>query len=250
MTAGTATPLELRQEQRFSLQPSAELPIQVSKDGVDETGEAVDISFSGAKVRLTEALAPKTEVELRIQGIDGVRVAEACWSRPAPDGAWWVGFQFHEKLSKEMIDALADQGIIDRRQDARRFMSVTGTARYQLDGEAKTVRLVNMSSGGFSLIAPDPPGDSQRLMLTIGARHARNPVTVPARIAWSQETSEGHQLGCQFTQRDSSQKMHAALLAPKKSVLASWKPNQDTTRTAILVAVLIMTWSLWLITNR
>lgn len=240
-------PGEARREQRFALNSNTKLPVTISREGEsDETGTAVDISFSGAKIKVKSAVAPKSEIDVAIEGTNETRKAQVCWSRPAPGGAWWVGCRFEEKLPLEVIDGLANEGYLDRRQDDRRLMSVAGTARYELGSEQHDVQLVNMSVGGFSLVADDDPGESGRLMLTVRGRGGK-PTTVPARIAWSKEIHGGYQMGCQFATRDSYQRLHQALVKPRKSVLSNWRPRQDRSRTAILVALLVMTWGLWMI---
>ena len=243
---------DVRREERFALNSTTKLPVKVMRAGgeSEEAGTAVDISFSGAKLELSSAVAPKSELEIAINDSTEGQKAYACWSRPAPSGAWWVGCRFEEKLPLTLIDGLAEDGVIDRRQDERRLMSVDGNARFELEAKERPVRLVNMSQGGFSLITATDPGDSKRLMFTAPGRRGHQPVNVTARIAWSKPVAEGFQIGCQFSTHNGYQKMHEALLLPKKSVLRRWRPARDGSQTALLVAVLVIAMSLWLMTSK
>lgn len=71
--------------------------------------------------------------------------------------------------------------------------------RVSTPGESPSpARLLNLCIGGACLESPGAPKPGALLRLELDAPHLWQPLTLPARVAWSQPTVEGSRIGITF----------------------------------------------------
>jgi hypothetical protein len=209
--------------------------------------ELVDVSMGGVKLLVSKCpamqeavvlkmVAPEIELDLSVN-------AEVCWTRPAPGDAWYLGCTLNPKLPEQLLTDLAVKGYVQRRRDPRIPIDLPASMRSEGSLESVPVRLLDYSTGGLRLAAPHTAATGQRLLFRFGEGPNVSDLIV-AKTMWQAQTSDGHQIGCTFVNRDGHRIFQDVVRAINEPTVA--KPVELLTRSrwpllalAALVGILI-----------
>jgi hypothetical protein len=166
--------------------------------------ELIDISTGG--VRLCSDAPLADGAGLMISVITGDKSnpitvrAEVCWTTLASKGRFYSGCSIEPPIPQRLLDDLAATGILERRQEVRQETSVTLPARWELDNTPCEAAVLNISSGGLSLLMPQRGKVGQRLCLTAADENGQ-PTRVYVKARWQVNTKEGSVVGCEINDR-------------------------------------------------
>ncbi len=220
-------PPQIRQNPRYLVNRDADVTVTIDQgDGISESvrAELADISVGGAKFKTDTAFRIKKVVAVRIEAttapyaveVDG----EVCWATPVSGDAWYVGCAFRPPLPAELLQEFAEAGVLERRRRRRETVSLSATAKWELETAATSVSILDYSpQGGFCLLAPSPgqPGGRVELRIERDGEETR----VRGKIQWRCRADDGYLVGCEFLSgRDS---IHfAGALGDERPVVQSW----------------------------
>jgi hypothetical protein len=198
-----------RVEPRYRVCTHSEVPavVEWNEDGetIQAAGGFRDLSQHGA--RLTVSAKPPTQegvtvrlamAELQLNlAVDG----EVCWTEPAGEAGWTFGCKLTGGIPDDVLQALASEGYVDRRQDRRQGVSIQATARWELASAGDVpVRVHNFSEGGIRVFSSEPGHPGGRLLLTLDPEDGE-PMVVSAKAVWQLETEDGYHIGCSYADR-------------------------------------------------
>ncbi len=195
----------LRSDERYSaIGLEDHLAVRVEQQGTDAVKvipvQLVDISTTGAKMYCDTAIQPKEQLAVQIESDQLqnpiVVSAEVCWTTPASNGKFCLGFAFKPAIPDEVLRQMASAGLLERRRHMRERISIRTVARWELSKEETPAWLLNYSEGGCCLlcITPGHPGNRVRLTLTEGDQE----IHVTVKGQWQVLTEEGYVIGCEF----------------------------------------------------
>ncbi len=194
---------------RFPLLEGRTIRVTVERQGSlppeEIDAELVDVSLGGMKLLVSKSpamqeavvlkmVAPEIELDLSVD-------AQVCWTRPAPGGASYLGCTLNPKLPEQLLADLAVKGYVQRRRDPRMPIDLPASMRSEGSSESVPIRLLDHSTGGIRLAAPHTTSTGQRLLLRFGEGPNASDLIV-AKTMWQAQTSDGHQIGCTFVNRD------------------------------------------------
>lgn len=220
----TRAALHLKQrEPRFELHVETKVTIQrrFDRQPRETTGKLLDLAASGAKFSSDIALAIEENVTLFFrfgeQGLNFMVDAQVRWSRPAPESQWWMGCSFTPGLPDEYLESLAGKGLLDRRREVRRVVSLAAAARWEL-GSSQTlpISIVDISSGGVRMTAPRGAELGQRVLIeAVGAGGKTH--LVPTRCQWQVESEDHFAIGCNFLDASGFARLSEAIAISESS---------------------------------
>ena len=165
--------------------------------------ELIDISSGGARLRTREPISDReiTGFDLKVRRPKRmISVAgEVCWMVPANGDYWWLGCSFNPKIPDETLHQFAEGGILERRQHDREMIALMSTAKWELEKDAATVRILNFSEGGFCLLSQNEGKPGERVLLQFALANGKE-LLVTAKAQWQVESDEGFVMGCEFLQ--------------------------------------------------
>jgi c-di-GMP-binding flagellar brake protein YcgR len=165
--------------------------------------ELSDLSPSGAKLRVESPTKVQFQeaILLRLESPDiGLNLtihAKVCWIRGSAGDTWTLGCTFSPSLPEHCIQELFNRGLLERRRNNRRSVRGQAVARWELDAAATNVGLLDISSGGFSVLAPKPAKPGSRMSLR-PEKWRGNDAEVTARVQWLLRVDGGFVIGCEF----------------------------------------------------
>lgn len=189
---------------RFRITKPEALRVTVTKN--DNSFEAiqtelVNISVGGAKFKSNQSVTVNEVVSVKIdvdQPGQAISVSgEVRWIAPLDGDEWWLGCAFKPSIPHEVLNQLARQGILERREHVRQRISLPVTVQWQLEYEPTTVMVVDYSAGGLCLVSKVERGPGERLMLKFELDDGRE-VQVRASTRWEVCCDEGFLIGCEF----------------------------------------------------
>lgn len=212
MATATITPVQRRHE-RYGLREEKPLVVRVEflgDDGVVETvGRILDISSGGAKLHTEVTIPAETEILLHLESTEAASrppifetCGRVCWTRPMSDLAWWAGTQFIEELPQRVLNRLAEEGYLERRQDPRMPCHFEATARWELMPGTADCEVLDFSVGGFLIETNAQATVGDRLLIQ---RRDASPDEAPiaGKIRWQAPTNDGRfRIGCSFVTKD------------------------------------------------
>jgi len=221
-----------RGDKRYSLAKS--IPVEVTITDGDEQrvahGKALDISLRGAKLELNEPLSKHHSVRIELSPNDVETTisttGSTCWARPVDDNAWWLGVSFDEAIDEKGINALAEGGYVDRRQDRREAADIALFARCELSDEPIEIKLRDLSVGGMGIWAPQELSPESRLLVGAGPREL-DARPIVARVKWVRESNGGYVSGCSFIAKEGYPELRRQIAS---RLDGSWRPRHETVR--------------------
>lgn len=218
LTPQVASPFVPR-EPRFEVHHETEVTIgrRYDREPRELTGVLIDLTALGAKLSTSIPLSIEEFITLHFRfgehGLNFMVDAQVRWTRPAEESRWWMGCSFTPKLPEEYLVGLARKGLLDRRREERRKVSLAATARWELaEHERHDVHLEDISSGGVRLSAPRGAEPGQRVLIdTVGA--GGKALVIPVRCQWQVENAGRFSLGCSFIDASGFAQLSEALIA-------------------------------------
>ena len=193
---------------RFPVLEGQKIWVTIERDGsspekIDANLE--DISRKGMKLRVAAFPSLKEAIVLKVVvpelGVDLSIDAQVCWTRPAPDDAWYLGCSLHPDLPEKLLTDLAVKGYLQRRREPRQPVDLPGTMRCEGSPDVVPARVLDYSTGGFRLASSCTAATGRRLLLRFDEQ-AADTEPVVAKTMWQVQTPAGHQIGCTFVNRD------------------------------------------------
>jgi Tfp pilus assembly protein PilZ len=179
--------------------------ISVSIQNPDESGKPlsaaiVNISGRGARLKVSRSFAVNDSLPLTIRVKDPRYsfevTAKVCWVAPVIGQDWWLGCSLTPAIPTSALNDLARNGLIERRSHARRPVSLTAIAKWELTSKTSFARILDCSQGGFCLLSQVEAKRGERVQLQFEGTD--QPLAVHGKIVWQAQSSEGHVLGCEF----------------------------------------------------
>lgn len=201
-----ARPNNRRKEKRYKTSDDSRLSCRTSIDepGQDRIweGTTVDISTSGIRL-LTEGnfqVGQPIWTELMTRRSHGVYRATIRRIEPWLGGQFILGCSLRDSIPQEVLQELANEGIINRRNDGRFCISHAAKVSWPLNPDELDVQLRDYSSGGLKLESADQiPADARvRLRFQAGGEE----VIVEAKSVWCRQTEHGWVTGVALTDRE------------------------------------------------
>ena len=143
--------------------------------------------------------------------VDEEFTATVEWSQMSVRSDWWVSCELGEAISDRLIDRLAHQRFVERRQDPRFPIDMDARLKFELTDDWTVVRLSNYSAGGFQASLPKVRiATGQRVLLRVEGPN-QEPIELAARIVWISDREDGMSIGCAFLQRHAYSRFRRAV---------------------------------------
>ena len=190
---------------RYRLSRDGDINVVIEYEGEDilQTVPAalLDISTGGAKLQTDTAIPMRNIVMLQLQVTEIKRTltvaGEVCWASPISEGKWRLGCSFRPRMPQDTLDELAQGNILERREHQRQLVTLRTMARFELSQEESPVWVLNISPGGFCLLAQRDGKPGERVCMLFEPENGP-PINVRAKAQWQVETDEGYVVGCEF----------------------------------------------------
>lgn len=170
--------------------------------------ELVDVSRKGMKLLVADCPSMEEAVVLNLSvpeiNLDLDIDAQICWTRSAPNDAWYLGCVLNPELPDKLLTDLAVQGYLQRRRDPRYPIDLSATMRCEGSPDPVPARVLDYSIGGFRLESSHRAVPGRRLLVRLDEGPAGRHLVV-ARTMWQAQTDGGHQMGCTFVNREGHQ---------------------------------------------
>jgi hypothetical protein len=205
-----------RRESRYALRGNvpARLTLRRADEPVAQVeARLLDISPGGAKLTLDVALAIDAAAELRLEspelGLDLVVPGRVCWAR-AEGPRWVLGCAFQPPLPPEALEPFFEHGLLERRRNSRRVAVGRAVARWEMCEGETPVELLDYSTGGFCVRAPQRAQTDGRLLLRLAGPDGvlRE---VLAKVRWQSAIVGGCVLGCEFQSAEGLRTLRACV---------------------------------------
>lgn len=193
-----------RRSPRYRINHDADLNVTIG--GVADTMEPqsadlLDISNGGAKLKTHANVEANQLISIKIGADSAEEMIEVegkvRWASAPGEGGRQLGCAFTSPIPPEMMHGFAQIGILDRRLHEREAISMTASAKWELQTEATPVQIVDYSAqGGFCLLSPFTARPRSRVELLIEQSGQRTVVRGEER--WQCESDGGYQIGCEF----------------------------------------------------
>lgn len=201
-------------EERYRLTDPLAVSVEIETDSDGEStkldAELVDISRGGVRLRSRTSVSEKDGLTITIvsKGFSKSLSARAqvCWTTLAPKGRYWLGCSIEPKIPQALLDHLAANGILERRQDARQKVAITLFACWELDPTEFEVSILNIARGGICLSISQDGNPGDRICLTLPGDNQRT-TYVLATVCWQVKTDDGYVVGCRFCHQTSYEKL-------------------------------------------
>jgi len=187
---------------RYEIKSDSDLTVTIEKDASESIeAELVNISVSGAKIKVSQAiladevLAMTIEAKLRNRKI--VISGGVCWVRPATGDDWWLGCSFNPHIPEEVLREFAEDGTLDCREHERREIALRATVQWELNNEMASAWVLNCSRSGFCLLSQCAGKLGERVRLLFESDD-EEVVEVRGKTQWSVESQKGFVIGCEF----------------------------------------------------
>jgi hypothetical protein len=187
----------------------------IDNELVHQQVELIDISLHGAKFSIDRSLPKGTIIDLTLQvpelDMNVTISAEVRWSQLRSGGHSHVGCSFITPLSADIYVDLATVGLLDRRLEPRRQISLDASVQEELAGkEADRATILDYSSGGMRVRCQNSKRLGERLLIELRDPEG-NLTTIPAKTIWQREFDDGFHVGCCFLNNDGYESLQRIL---------------------------------------
>lgn len=227
-----------RKDHRFRVQDTRKLKTEVNAS--DDTPVAVsliNISRNGAKFASQTQLRADETIRLRFThrklGLEIAVPAVVKWSHVKQDH-WEAGVLFTSAVfSEDVIDKLAMNGIVERRQSERHTTDITGKLETSGEKNETSVVVSDVSSEGTCIVSPKPVVIGEKLLLTLDSPEAADPISLVAVSRWQSREDGKFHVGCQVPST------HSQTLL-KSCGLQTEQPRREVRRASWLTWLVLM----------
>jgi hypothetical protein len=204
----------LRKEERYRLRGSKAVRVEIETDTGDESrtldAELLDISEGGVRLRSKTPVAMRDSLTINIMPAGFSKSlsarAKVCWTTLAPKGSHWLGCSIEPRIPPSVLEHLATGGVLERRHDSRRDVSMTLAACWELDPTRLEALVSNLSPGGACLAVAKPGNPGDRIRLTLPGDNQK-PTYIFMTACWQIDTDDGFIVGCTFCHHRSYEKL-------------------------------------------
>jgi len=210
------------------------------------------MSRGGLKLSVPVELAVHEVVQLQVASevlqMDLAEPAQIRWIRKDPDSdGWHVGCQIQTAIDEEILEELAERGLLDRRNSARHSVNAEAMAQWELREDSVPVQLLNLSSEGFCLASDQPTNVGSRLKLTLSDENGQPSHEILARSKWQTEFENGYMIGCELSVEDIFDLVGYFADSPKHEPIATvtrpqFRPLLTGAAILAVVAALCISW--------
>jgi hypothetical protein len=209
-----------RREPRYQVSRARAARVVVERTGdiAPEVIEAelLDLSPSGAKVRIENVARAQFQdgILLRLEcpelGLNLSISARVCWIKPAGEGFSSLGCAFTPALPEHCIQELFNKGLLERRRNSRRSVRGQAMARWEVDAATTDVGMLDISTGGFSVLSARAARPGNRLAV-VPENWPRSEPEITARVQWLLRVDGGFIIGCEFCEPDDYRRLREAV---------------------------------------
>jgi hypothetical protein len=228
------------QDACFAIVPESDVAARIEVSENETTrllnGDIRVLSRSQLRLTITEKLSIGTPVQLTID-IDSMGVvfssaATVSWTQVRGDGQFWMSCDLEDQISESLLEKLAVQGHLDRREASRSHLSQSVTVRRELGKGTVNARIANLSPNGCCLLMSNTVQENERLLLEINQdEDSRDPVS--ALVKWQRPNGDNSLVGCLFLGTDGYKRLQACLPDQQSH------NRSDSFRWKLLAAVLL-----------
>jgi len=110
---------------------------------------------------------------------------------------WHVTCSFHDSIRRPVVQQLANQGVIDRRQQSRNPSDFSASIRWECCRNEIEAEVRNISQDGCRLAISDANPDALRLLISIQHQDGEN-LEIKAVKKWQTRSKSLIEIGCEF----------------------------------------------------
>jgi hypothetical protein len=205
--------------------------IQVGENAASRllNGNIRVLSRSQLRLTITENLPPNTSVELAVDvnsmGVVFSSMATVSWTQVRGDGRFWMSCELEDQIPESLLEKLAVQGHLDRRDVSRVHLSQSVTVSRELGKGTVNAKIANLSPNGCCLLMAGSVQKNERLLLEINQEQdSRDPVS--ALVKWHRPNGEDNLVGCLFLGTDGYKRLEDCLPKQRsnnRSATFTWK---------------------------
>lgn len=211
-----------RSEPRYRAYSDDVLACSVSVRSGDEEktsiARVINLSQSGARLKIPIVVSVGQQIHIRftVAETDFEVSADATirWAQPAADGQTAFGCVLDESIDSQLLEELAEAGILERRQDERIPVSIPVHTRQELSDTDADAEIQEYSRGGLRLISEKKIDLDGRLMISFPEVCK----TIIVRPVWQREIDERFQVGCRLLERSDSAIISSLVESPETIV--------------------------------
>jgi hypothetical protein len=198
-------PADKRHETRYPILSEHSCEVQIQRRGKDSDealeGELIDLSQGGAKLLVSTCLQFSEVIRLIVRiptlALEIDVTADVRWTRPEGNTSWLVGCSFNPGISEELLHKLAVHSLVERRRSPRYAVTAQVIMSRQSSDQRHTVRLKDISTGGFCLTCEQPVPLGSKVLIELPTRHGVE-MEITANVRWHMSADDVHLIGCAF----------------------------------------------------
>jgi hypothetical protein len=136
--------------------------VELNENGTTRilNGQVRVLSRSQLRLTITEELPVGTPVQLEVDvesmGVVFSSAATVRWTQVRGDGRSWMSCDLKDQISESLMEQLAVQGHVDRREASRAHLSQSVTVRRELGKGTISAKIANLSPTGRCLLTAEP----------------------------------------------------------------------------------------------
>ncbi len=195
---------DISRPRRYRVLPEHEVPVAIQRfeDEEPASGELIDISISGARLRSKAPLrfGESLVLHLESKGAD-LSITISCevqWIRGSQQDAWIVGCRFEHSLEGHLLEDYVEQGLLERRETDRFEISLPASVRFEISGQEAEVDITNVGTGGFCFLSLSTGRIGSRVSVNLDRSGNE---AVEGRIMWYSQKDGMYLVGCQWVNR-------------------------------------------------
>jgi hypothetical protein len=194
---------DISRSRRYRVLPEQSVPVAIQRFEEEEpaSGELIDISVSGARIRSKAPLRFGETLVLHLESkASGLSITISCevqWIR-ASQGEWIVGCRFEHNLEGHLLEDYVERGLLERRETDRFEISLPASARFEISGQHAEVDMTNVGTGGFCFLSLSTGRIGSRVSVNLDRSLNE---AVEGRIMWHSLKDGMYLVGCQWVNR-------------------------------------------------
>ncbi len=193
-----------RKEPRFKICEGTTLACDTAVgEGCLRQGSVVDVSSTGMRI-LCEGrfeVGQSFATELKTDQSHGIYGGVVRRVQPWVAGQSILGCQLSDPIPDEVLEELAEKGIVNRRSDDRTAWDQPASMSWELHPGEIDIHIHDYSSGGMKVYSEHEIPEDVRLRIRVESP-GDDDIVVAATTVWKQEDEDGYQAGLAFTNRD------------------------------------------------
>ena len=232
-----------RKERRFKTTEGQVLRCDcVVDDNEPAGGSVVDISPSGLRILTHGVFKVGQEFSTELQTDRSHGTYHGVIRRVVPwvGGQTILGCQLLKKIPEDVLQTLANEGIVNRRRDKRVDWIQPACMTWELEQREVEIEIKDCSRGGMQVLSPQVIPDDVRVRIHVDTGEEALTV-ISARAAWQRKVDDGYMAGLAFINRQVPEAI-TKILAIHEAESAGFNPAAPSRfRRGLLVAAVLVT---------